>query len=100
MKVDPLVFLTILGMAIATYLTRAGGFWLMSRFKPSKRLERGLRAIPAAILISIVAPSAITNGLPDIAAVIATAIAAWRTKSPLIAMAIGMLTVIVMRQIA
>ncbi len=46
MKINPLVLFVILGMAFATYLTRAGGFWLMSRFTPSKRLERGLRAVP------------------------------------------------------
>jgi len=100
MKIDPLVLFVILGMAIATYLTRTGGFWLMSRFTPSKRLERGLRAVPAAILISIIAPSVIANGLPEIMATLATSVIAWRTRSPLIAMTIGVLTIIFLRQSA
>lgn len=32
--------LTILGMAVATYATRAGGFWLMGRLKPTPQLNR------------------------------------------------------------
>ena len=34
--------LTILGMALATYATRAGGLWLMGYVKPSPRVERWL----------------------------------------------------------
>lgn len=100
MNIDPLILITIIGMAIATYFTRAGGFWLMGRFSPSKRLERGLRAVPAAIMISIVAPSVITRGLPEIMAAVTTGIVAWRTNNPLVAMVIGVLTVIIMRQVA
>jgi uncharacterized membrane protein len=53
---------TILGMALATYATRAGGLWLMGRVRPSPRVERWLRHIPGAVLVSIVAPIVAAGG--------------------------------------
>jgi len=47
---------TILGMALITYATRAGGLWLMGRVQPTPRLERWLRSLPGAILVALVAP--------------------------------------------
>jgi uncharacterized membrane protein len=100
MKVDPLVLITIAGMAIVTYSTRAGGIWLMSRFAPSKRIESALRAIPEAILISIVVPAVMQQGLPEVFAAFVTGVVAWQTKSPLIAMAVGVITIVTIRWFA
>ena len=54
MRVDAL--LTILGMAVAGYATRAGGLWLM-RFVPSSpRVEAWLQHLPGTVLIALIAP--------------------------------------------
>lgn len=100
MNLDPLTLTAILGMALVTYLTRAGGIWLMERFVPSKKVEAALRAIPGAVLISIVVPAVAQQGLPEMFATFVTGAAAWRTKNPLAAMAIGVAAVIAFRRLA
>ncbi|WP_370153546.1 AzlD family protein [Ferrovibrio sp.] len=59
--VDPIALAAILGMAVATYLTRAGGFWLMGHVAISPRLERFLRHMAGGVLIAIVT-AAVFNG--------------------------------------
>jgi uncharacterized membrane protein len=55
--------LIILGGALATYASRAGGHLVLSRLKAvPPRLEAALDAVPAAVLTAIVAPSLLTGG--------------------------------------
>ena len=81
-RVDPLA--AILGMALATYSTRAGGIWLMSRVAPSARVEAWLRQVPGAVLISIIAPAALATGPAGLLAVLATVLVATRTRNLLL----------------
>jgi uncharacterized membrane protein len=89
--------LTIGGMALVTYLSRAAGLAVMSRLTVSGRLERFMKAIPAAILASIVAPSALAAGPAEAAATLATAAIAWRYSNLPLAMAIGVAVVLALR---
>jgi uncharacterized membrane protein len=69
----------ILAAAVATYLTRAGGFWVLSRFERiHPRVEAGLNAVPAAVLTTLVAPQAATGGVPELVALAAAALAGMR----------------------
>jgi len=88
---------TIAGMALVTYLARAAGLAVMSRLSVSGRLERFMKAIPGAILASIVAPSALTAGPADAIATIATAAVAWRWGNLPLAMGVGVAVVLVLR---
>ena len=72
MPIDAPAALAILGMALATYLTRAGGVWLVGRLRPSPRLEATLRQAPGAVLMAIVAPAVLQAGPAGIPAVAAT----------------------------
>lgn len=81
--------LAIVGMALATYATRAGGLWLMGRVTPTARVESWLRHVPGAILVAIVAPGIVTGGLAAVGASLATALVAARTKQLLLAMVAG-----------
>jgi len=58
-------FLTILGMCIATYITRASGFFIASRFNMTPRFKAALAGVPVAIIVSILAPEIIKGGLPE-----------------------------------
>lgn len=89
--------LTIGGMALVTYLSRAAGLAVMSRLSISGRLERFMKAIPGAILASIVAPSALAAGPAEAAATLATAVVAWRYANLPLAMAIGVAVVLALR---
>ncbi len=81
--------LTILGMALVTYATRASGLWLMGRVRPSPRVEKWLRHIPGAVLISIVAPIVAAGDPAELLAVLATVVVGVRTGNVLLTMLIG-----------
>ncbi len=57
--------LTIISMALATYLTRAGGYWLFRQFKPSPALQSVLSYIPGALFVSFVVPAVASGGLKE-----------------------------------
>jgi uncharacterized membrane protein len=59
----------ILAAAVVTFLTRAGGFWILSRFERiHPRVEAGLNAVPAAVLTTLVAPQIAMGGVAELAA--------------------------------
>ncbi len=97
--VDPVTLIAILLMALVTYATRVGGLWLASRFELSERAGAWLESIPGAILISIVAPTVLTGGLPEILAALAVVLVALRTNSLPAAMVTGVGAVLVLRSL-
>jgi uncharacterized membrane protein len=96
---DTLALITILGMAIVTYATRAGGFWLMGLVTPSPRIEAWLRQIPGAVLVAIIAPTVLASSLAETLAALASALVALRTKNVLVAMVVGVGAVWVLRMV-
>ncbi|MCW0233042.1 MAG: AzlD domain-containing protein [Ferrovibrio sp.] len=71
---DSIAVIAIAGMALATLLTRVGGFWLMSYVTLSPRLERFLRHTAGGVLVAIVVAAAM-KGDPAMWAGLAAAIA-------------------------
>lgn len=59
---DPVVAGVVLAMAALTYLTKAGGLWLLGRVEPSDRLDAGLSALPGAVVVSVVGPELVAGG--------------------------------------
>lgn len=96
---SPASMLAILGMAVGTYLTRAGGLFLMSRVKVTPRLEAFLNAIPGAIIVSIVTPAVISSGPSEVLAGAATLGVAAKTRNLPLAIAAGVLCVWLLRQV-
>ena len=99
MQNETLALLTILGMALITYATRAGGFWLMGLVTPSPRVEAWLKQIPGAVLVAIIAPAVLASSLAETLASLATVLVAIRTKNVLVAMLVGVATVAILRLI-
>ena len=65
----------ILGGAILTYLTRAGGHLVLSRFERlHPRVAAALDAVPAAVLTTLVAPQAASAGPAELGALAVTAL--------------------------
>lgn len=91
MTIEALI--TIVGMAIVTYCTRAGGMWLMRFTSPSVRTERWLRHIPGSVLAALIAPAVVAHGLAGVVAVVVTGAVSLRSKNLLLAMASGVITV-------
>ena len=99
MQNETLTLITILGMALVTYATRAGGFWLMGLVTPSPRIEAWLKQIPGAVLVAIIAPTVLASSVAETLAAVATLLVAIRTKNVLVAMLVGVATVALLRLI-
>lgn len=67
----------ILAGAVLTYLTRAGGYLILSQFDHiHPRVAAGLNAVPAAVLTTLFAPALFNGGPAEIGAMaIAAAVA-------------------------
>ena len=93
------------GLALATFLTRAGMLLVGQRFKPSQRIEAAFRFAPICALAALIAPeilvqagtvnASLTN--PRLAAALAaTAFFLWK-RSMLGCIVVGMLVLSVVR---
>ncbi|RVU33681.1 hypothetical protein EOI86_21245 [Hwanghaeella grinnelliae] len=90
--------ITILGMATVTWLCRMTGYALARRIAITGRAKAALEAMPPAILTAIIAPMAFSEGIPEATAAAVTVFAALRLPT-LVAVAAGVATVVLMRQI-
>ncbi len=83
------VFLTILGMALVTYLPRVLPTWLLSARTLPPRVEAWLRQVPVAVLAAMLIPDLIVQQgridlRPDnifLLAALPTLLVAWKTKN-------------------
>ena len=96
MQLDPQTLAAILGMALATYATRAAGYWLVRRVTVTGRLAAALEAVPGAVLISIIAPMAFATGPAESAAALLTLLLALRFHL-IVSVAGGCLAVVALR---
>ena len=95
---DRAALATILGMAGATYATRASGLWVGRRLRVPPRLDAVFTALPGAILVSLVAPAVVAAGVPGIVAAAATALVALRLRGNIVVpMVVGVLVLRVLR---
>ena len=62
------VLLAILGMAVATYLCRAGGYAAFRALRPPRYVEVTLQHLPGPIFMAYIAPALATHGLKGFAA--------------------------------
>jgi len=96
---DPLNLLAILGMAAVTYLTRVAGLALAGRLSLSPRAQAAFDAIPPAVLVAVIAPSALATGWPETAAAGLAGLAA--TRLPLLGVVgVGVASVVLFRGLA
>lgn len=63
MHLDPWTVLAILGMALATFACRAGGYLVFSRTRPSPFMRRTLHYIPGALFVGYVVPALAVGGV-------------------------------------
>lgn len=98
MTLDPATLAAILAMMAATIFTRLFGALLINRVTLSPRMEKALNAVPPAVLMAVVTPTAIATGVAETVACAVTALAALRL-SLLPSAAIGVVTVALLRAI-
>ena len=91
--------LIIAAGAIATYLTRIGGYVFITRMKRiPPRAEAALNAVPAAVLTTLVAPAAVTGGF-DVSITMAIALLVGLRLALLPMLAIGWIVVMILRHV-
>jgi uncharacterized membrane protein len=62
-QISPDMLFVILAAAVATFLTRIGGYVMITRMKTvPPRMEQALNAVPAAVLTTLVAPAFFNGG--------------------------------------
>lgn len=98
-RLDPTALVTILAMALITYATRIGGLWLMRYVRPSPWMDAWVRHVPGAVLISIIAPAALTGGTATAIATGLTVLVAVRSRNLLLTIVAGVLAVWVLRNL-
>ena len=72
------VLLTIVLMALTTYLTRLGGYFALRNRSLSPKAAKALEAVPGCVLISVIAPHFSTGHPADLVSLAITLVAATR----------------------
>ncbi|MEP7174226.1 MAG: AzlD domain-containing protein [Aestuariivirga sp.] len=89
--------LAILGMALATYATRASGLYLMRGVVVKGRLNAALDALPPAILMAVIAPTILTTGPAESIGAILTAVVAFMRVPLVVTVLTGVISVVLLR---
>ena len=85
--------IAILTMALATYLTRVSGYWLMGHIPMTRRVRRGLEVLPGAILASIIVPIVAKAGIVAVIAVLVAAVSMMVRRNEFIAVGLALAAV-------
>ena len=86
-------------MVVVTVITRWGGVFLMSFVPISDRVERFISAMSGSVLVAIVAPMAVAGDHGARLALLTTALVTLLLKKPLPAIAAGVISAAVFRQV-
>jgi uncharacterized membrane protein len=98
-SLDAATLVAILVMAAITYGTRIAGPLIAQRLVLRGRARAAFDAIPAAVLVAVIAPMALATGWRETAATAVTIVAA--TRLPLLAtIAVGVAVVVLLRMLA
>lgn len=89
MPTDWAVWTAIAGMSVATYLTRAGGFWLMGFVRVTQRVERLLRHLASSVFVAIVVGGAMRGDPAATVAIAASMTAMALTRKAALAVLAG-----------
>ena len=99
LRLDPFIVGVIFVMGITTYVTKAGGLWLLGRVDVSDRVEAGLEVLPGAIVVSILGPTLIKAGPAGWSAAIVALLVAWKSESVLLTIVAGVGAVVFFRTV-
>ena len=97
MQTDLVIAAAIAGMAIATYVTRAGGYWLMSLVPVTQRVERLLRHLASSVFVAIVTGGAVKGEPAATVAIAASMTIMATTRRATLALASGVVAAAVWR---
>jgi uncharacterized membrane protein len=76
--IDRWTLATIVLMALATYLTRIGGYLLLGSRELPPRIMTMLDTVPGCVLVAVIAPTFVSGRIADLLALTITVVAATR----------------------
>lgn len=91
--------LAIIGMGVATYLTRLSGFYLLRGLNLSGPMKAAMDALPPAVLMAVIAPVILATGLAETIAAAITAVVAFFRLPLAVTIVIGIVSVVALRAI-
>ena len=96
---DGPVLVAILGMALVTYLSRAGGVLLMGIVPVTPRVEAFLRYLSSSVLVALVVPAVIESRDPATFVAVAVTVLVMAVSRQLVAaMLVGVVAAALLRQ--
>ena len=99
MSIDPLFFLAIVLMGLATYGTRLSGYLLLRGMKIEGRVKAAIDAVPPAILTAVIAPAVFLQGWAEMIAGAVTLGVALLRAPLLVTIGAGVASVVALRHI-
>lgn len=91
------VLAAILGMALATFACRAGGYAMYRALRPPRFVDAMLRHLPGPIFCAFIAPSLAAQGGAAFAAAAAVVVAQTATRNLTLAIIAGVGTLALLR---
>lgn len=91
--------LAIIGMALATYLTRVSGLLLLRGIVVKGRIKAALDALPPAILMAVIAPTILLTGNAERIAAVLTAVSAFLRLPLVVTIIVGVVSVVLLRRV-
>ena len=101
------IWIVMIAVGLLTFTTRLSFVLLLERWQPPEIIRRGLRYVPVAVLTAIFIPEMlVSDGAlvlsplnPRMIAGIAAILVAWKTKSALWTIAIGMIVFLLVNMV-
>lgn len=99
MEIRPEFVPFIIVLAVAAYLCRVSGYFMMRFIPQTPRVDAALKAMPLAVMVGIAAPAAIKGGPAEWAAFVAIALIMRFLRNDVVAALLGVVVVAAVRQL-
>jgi uncharacterized membrane protein len=96
-SIDLSTMLIIFCVAIGTYTLRVSGLLISNRLSKEGRIKIFLDYLPSTLLLSLIAPSIVKEGVTGVIATILVVFCMYKTNNTIMAMVIGMVVVALSR---
>ena len=89
--------IAILAMALATFVTRMSGYWLMGHIPMTRRVRRGLEILPGAIMAATVVPIVAKVGVVALVAIIVAMVSMILRRNEFVAVGFALVAAALLR---
>ena len=91
------IWITLLGLGLASFAIRLGGFLLAGRLPQTGRWARGMEALPGCLIMALVTLMMVRGSVVEWVAGVMALLVAAKTRNLLLCMLTGMIAVAVLR---